>query len=160
MFLALLTPPSPAAILGAGFDPCVGGRPGALARLSRQTGNPVRIRDGPAAVSEHDRANLLVEPLAVARRRLRRPDSFELASQKTYQRVSVGLLRGTAATEAALSAGVGVIRSAANRPSEKSARAVFRGGCCKSRVARTRKAWPNAVSALPMPPPTKGFHPG
>ena len=66
--------------------------------LNRQTGNPVQIRDGPAAVTENFSQNHLVghcldfTPLAkklagVIVHRVRRPFCDWLGSQKTYQRV-------------------------------------------------------------------------
>ena len=89
---------------------CVGGRSasGAAGQASsgtrfgcRRTGNPVRIRDGPAAVTEQNREAFCIEPL-IRPGGSRRPASRMLGSQKTYQRVACGWPRGTAAASSCL----------------------------------------------------------
>lgn len=62
-----------------------------------QQGTPVPdssgilVRDGPAAVSESYRANILYEPLAGSDTPGEKARSPEPASQKTYQRVVCGM---------------------------------------------------------------------
>ena len=63
-----------------------------------ETGNPVQIRDGPAAVTEHNPRSILyaITVLGLVIQRpveamVRRPASRPLGSQKTYQRVACGV---------------------------------------------------------------------